>query len=199
MSAQLNLETMDFDDLKWSAFNDNYETKSNQKKALSALTHSTFIIINSLFPFVIKEESLGYYTNIFITYDLEMYITLTKEGKQFLQDKINDGKNIDGDHFLYDLLEDHLCTDFELIPSEYCGLTSCNLILTHNAWGLEFSHPRNYEYNYSEEIVGMDENSCYTKTMVSGDYIWHDPNYQVRSQVEDLFNDGIIELALHEF
>jgi hypothetical protein len=45
----------------------------------------------------------------------------------------------------------------------------------------------------------MDQEYYTTREMVTGDYIWYDGLYQIRSQVEDLYNDGMIELNLHLF
>lgn len=177
-----------------------YTAKQKDNAKIKTAFFMNRLVNTVLLPSFI-EMHLGDYINIFITTELKMFLVLTNEGKEFLQEKIDQNKNIRNDQLLYKLLEDHRCNGFDMIPAEYCGMTDCNLILTHSNWGLEFSHKRDFDYKdrYWHELLGMDENSCNTRKMVTGDYIWHDPNYQIRSQVEDLFNDGIIELELHEF
>ena len=184
-----------------------FRYRSKQKE--QAKTKTAFII-NRLVSLVILpslyEVHLGSYINIFITNDLKMFLVLTDQGKEFLENEKENGKDVYSDRSLYDLLEDHCCNGFELVAPEYCGSADCNLLLTHSCWGLEFSHETSWDYHdyYWHELIGSYDNEVgqdkvYSRKMVNGDYVWHDPNYMIRSQVQDLFDDGIIELELHLF
>lgn len=182
-------------------------TRKEKNQALLRFSLIVAEMVGKLIPYTFIEVSLGRYVDLFFTADLKLYIVLNNEGKQFLKEQKKDGKDLRNDQLLDDLLEDHVCNGYALIPSDYCGMTSCNLILTHSNWGLEFSHDENWDYfeHYDHEWVGRwtDEDTRelknYSRSMVEGDYIWYDELYQIRSQVEDFYNDGMIELDLHLF
>lgn len=194
-------------DLHYTAFTPNKGLfkKITRKERNQALLRFSLIVaemIGKLIPYTFIEVSLGRYVDLFFTADLELYVVLNDEGKQFLKQEKKDGNDLRNDRLLDDLLEDHVCNGYTLIPSEYCGMTSCNFIFTHSNWGLELSHNRKDYESFNEfwrEIISMDQEYYTTRQMVTGDYIWHDGLYQIRSQVEDLYNDGMIELDLHLF
>ena len=194
-------------DLHYTAFTPNKGLFKNitRKERNQALLRFSLIVaemVGKLIPYTFIEVSLGRYVDLFFTADLELYIVLNDEGKQFLKEEKKDDKDLRNDQLLDDLLEDHVCNGYALIPDAYCGMTSCNLILTHSNWGLELSHNRKDYESFDEfwrEIISMNEKYYTTRQMVQGDYIWYDELYQIRSQVEDLYNNGMIELDLHLF
>ena len=93
-------------------------------------------------------------------------LTLTPEGREELQARVDAGQSIDTDTTLYDLLEDHLCNGWDWIrPEEIGALTSAPIL--------------------SDECSRNDEGEI---TSIGAVY-WHE-RYQIESATNELLTTG---------
>ena len=134
-------------------------------------------LVLSLF---IKDIHLDNYINLVEMKDGDLVLSLTTEGKEFIEEKTDGSFEFNHDRLLHDLLEDFTCNGWHYIDPEYInvGLTSCDLILSNDI-----------RYNEETEEEYFDP----------GDHIWHDNYYAIRSQVQALYENGNITLWKHIF
>lgn len=99
-------------------------------------------------------------------------IELLPEGRQYVQDAINGGENIDSDDFFRDLIEYQLCNGWEIIPPEDIGALTAATILSDEA----------------------DRDDSGTLTRVGTVYS-NIAFYQVWSAVEEMMKDGYVNFA----
>lgn len=95
-------------------------------------------------------------------------MTLTDEGKEFLENCGDEELNVD----IFDVLEHQLCNGWDRIrPEEIRALTSCDLIIT-------------------DDITRDDDD----KILELGTIYWH-PNYMVEDPIEVLQKVGYLVLT----
>ena len=98
-------------------------------------------------------------------------LTLTPEGREGLQARVDSGQSIDTDSTLYGLLEDHLCDGWDRIrPEEIGALTSAPIL--------------------SDECSRNDEGEITSTGVV----YWHE-RYQIESAANELLTAGHVDLA----
>ena len=98
-------------------------------------------------------------------------LTLTPEGRDELQARVDDGQSVDTDLTLCDLLEEHLCNGWEWIrPEEVMALTAAPIL--------------------SDECSREDHGAI---TEIGVVY-WHE-RYQVESAAAELLTTGHVDFA----
>ena len=100
-------------------------------------------------------------------------ISLTPAGREELLDR-RDGENWKSgtDSILYDLLEDHLANDWEMVPPEDIGALTSAPILSDSA-----------------------QRDDQGKLTAIGDVYWF-PNYAVKCELETMLKNGFVDFAL---
>lgn len=99
----------------------------------------------------------------------DLKITLTEEGREFLKENRNEDNsdwNKGTDFIYFDLTEGILCEEWEHIRPEECGAMTDGIIISDEA--------------------ERDDQGNLTKL---GRVYWY-PNYQIRAEIDDLWEDG---------
>jgi hypothetical protein len=104
----------------------------------------------------------GFYVDLEKAGDGNLHIRLTRNGRRNFRDIRGEQDRFGTHAALCALLEDHLCSGWEMVPPEDLGaLTSAPIL--------------------SDEIT-RDDNGCVTE---AGRVYWY-PEYQVRDEIEEL-------------
>jgi hypothetical protein len=109
------------------------------------------------------QKRIGYYTNLQTDKDNDLIITLNRKNAKGMS---KERKIKSEDEVLQDLLEDHLSNGLDWIYPEDVGALTNSPIISDVA-----------EYNDQGELI-----SC--------DYLWWFPNYQVTDLIKELFKTG---------